>query len=89
MYGGGLNGGLGDGAGRVEEEAVEGGGRREGGEGRRSSSENPHRLADQSKGLESVINVVETSTFGPGCNLKPCSRTSPGRVSRRLRVFVR
>lgn len=46
----GLDGGLDDGVGRSEEKAAGGGGRRAGGEGGRSSSENPHRLADQSVG---------------------------------------
>lgn len=47
----GLDGGLDDGVGGGVEEATGGGGRRwAGGEGGRSSSENPHRLADQSVG---------------------------------------
>lgn len=59
---GGLDGGLDDGVGGGDQKVAGGGGRRrrECGDGRRSSSENPHRMADQSKGLESFINVVET-----------------------------
>ena len=57
----GLDGGLDDGEGRGEEEARGGGGRRRaGGEGGWSSSENPHRMADQS-GLKKSAGGEATS----------------------------